>query len=500
MKEDVDIITLRAQLEKYKKEAEKYKKRAEEAEIRAQKEIEELKREIQSNNKIILDLKDNPELQQLKRIEELKKDIVEFKKKCDIEKQKKIDKLQDILTGCCSSYFPKINYVKSSFKHTFGSRIEDDKFLNFMEQGLSTLYSNVDNLRDAKIFFKNISEKINDFLYIPLIKENTLCELKKHLFLGVVCSQLDGKDNGFDYSEIFKYFFYTDSYFDESDFKEIEIKFQRNDKFVGVFPSYDKECKINLNLDILKKYIFSRTVQDALLETSKEIFGNAPFVNDVNIKNALESIYNEIIKKMRIAKLEQNNFGVTLYSKKIVISNFFCNKIAEEKSGEMKLSILAGFIITLLHEIVHCLTNYLPLYSSDYAELSNPFIRTYKKNIGVYNYVIGKTECKEQIDVLEFMENNIKNYELIKDSGSLFEKKIFGNDYKNNYTNSEYFLDIKNLEKSLNEYKEQHKLFMENVEKNKLTSLNEYTLIAFRRVKDNFYFGRCLLDGKTLIY
>lgn len=37
---------------------------------------------------------------------------------------------------------------------------------------------------------------------------------------------------------------------------------------------------------------------------------------------------------------------------------------------------------------------------------------------------------------------------------------------------------------------------MKNVENNKLNSLNADTLIAFRRQKENFYFGRCLLDGK----
>ena len=92
-------------------------------------------------------------------------------------------------------------------------------------------------------------KKIKDFLYIPILKENTLCQLKKHLFLGVVCSQLDGKENGFDYSQIFEYIFYTDSYFDESDFQEIEINLKRDDKFLEIFPSYDKECKINLNLE-----------------------------------------------------------------------------------------------------------------------------------------------------------------------------------------------------------------------------------------------------------
>ena len=369
-----------------------------------------------------------------------------------------------------------------------------------MEEGLSTLHSNIENLRDAKKFFHDIRKKIEDFLYIPILKENTLCEFKKHLFLGVVCSQLEGKDNGFDYSEIFKYIFYTDSYFDESDFREIKIQFQRNDKFIKIFPSYDKNCNINLNLDTLRKYVFSSAVQDAFLETCKEIFGaDALFVNKENIQDALEKIYNEIVKKMRIVKLEKHNFGVTLYTKKIVISNFFYNELAKEKSDRKKLSILAGFIITILHEIVHCLTNYLPLYSSYYKELSNPFIRTYKKNIGVYKYVTGEVECGEKINIFEFLKKNIKNYRLIEDSGTLFEKKIFGEDYKNNYINSEYFLKIENLEMPLKQFQERYKLFMKDVKKHNLTDLNLNTFIAFRKIKDNYYYGRCLLDGKTLI-
>lgn len=79
-----------------------------------------------------------------------------------------------------------------------------------------------------------------------------------------------------------------------------------------------------MNLETLEKYIFSRTVQDALLETCKDIFGeDAPFLNIENFKDALKKINNEIVKKMRIAMLEKDNFGVTLYTKKIVISNFF---------------------------------------------------------------------------------------------------------------------------------------------------------------------------------
>ena len=84
-------------------------------------------------------------MRQIERIQELNEKIIEFKKSCDKEKKNKIANLQNILTGM-SSYSPKIYSIKASFKHYFGIPIEDDKFLTFMEKGLSTLYSNADNL------------------------------------------------------------------------------------------------------------------------------------------------------------------------------------------------------------------------------------------------------------------------------------------------------------------------------------------------------------------
>ena len=40
------------------------------------------------------------------------------------------------------------------------------------------------------VFFGIIQKRIEDFLYIPLISEDTLSEFKKHLYLGVLTRQL----------------------------------------------------------------------------------------------------------------------------------------------------------------------------------------------------------------------------------------------------------------------------------------------------------------------
>ena len=88
-----------------------------------------------------------------------------------------------------------------------------------MKKGLSTLYSDVDNRVIVKNFFHKIKDKINDFSLYPFLEDNTLWEFKKHIFLGAVSSQI----NGDDYSDPIEYIFYTDSYFNESNFKEINI-------------------------------------------------------------------------------------------------------------------------------------------------------------------------------------------------------------------------------------------------------------------------------------
>lgn len=184
---------------------------------------------------------------------------------------------------------------------------------------------------------------------------------------------------------------------------------------------------------------------------------------------------------------------MTIFTKKILISNEFYNKIKDTEYDGRKVSILAGLIITILHEIAYCLTNYLPSYSSDFSRLCNPFIGTFKKNVEIYDFIVGKSPFNGN-DLFDFLKEKIENYKLIKDSRTLFEKKIFGTNYQNNYLNSEYFLRIENLQKSLKNFKAQYSKFIEEVNNEGLDILNTKTFIVFKRVKDSFYFWKCIFD------
>ena len=104
------------------------------------------------------------------------------------------------------------NNIKSPFKYKFGDQIDKNNFICFMESGLPTLYSNNDNIKGNVFkFFQEIQKEIQNFIYIPLIKDNSLCELKRHIFIGALNGQI--KEN--DYNSIMEYIFYTDEYFME---------------------------------------------------------------------------------------------------------------------------------------------------------------------------------------------------------------------------------------------------------------------------------------------
>ena len=285
----------------------------------------------------------------------------------------------------------------------------------------------------------------------------------------------------------------------ESNFEEISFNITREESFIKKFPEYEKNHTFKLNLENIKEYIFSRTIKEAYLETCKDIFDkDANFVNEENIELALNEIYEKIIKKnMKIVKLEKRHFGMTIYSKKIFISNSFISNIKNSTMLEMSVTFLAGLLKTILREIMHCLTNYLPSLSTDYKELSNPFIRTFKKNIKIYNYVIGKSECKDEKNVLEILQNNIENYQLILDSGIHFESKLFENNNKMNYFNSGYFLNVKNLNQPLKDFKAKMKDFEGEIDEScKFQKLRDKTSVIFQNFNNSFYFGKCLHDPR----
>ena len=369
-----------------------------------------------------------------------------------------------------------------------------------MEKGLSTLYSN-DELLRSKVFefFKNIEKEIKYFLYIPLLDGGSLCEFKKHLFLGAVTSQLEENN----YDSIMEYIFYTNNYFNESAFGEITFTINRNGFFLNEFSNYSKEYQFKLNLENIKDYIFSKTIKEAYLETCKEIFGeDAPFVTMNYLEKALDDIYNNIVKNIKFVKLEKYYYGITIYSKKVFISQSFLNNIKKSPIDRRKVTYLAGLVLTILHEITHCLVNYLPSYNKNYQILSNPFIRTFKKNIKVYDLVVGIKQYNEKKHTLDILKENINNYNLINDSGKLFESKLFNNNKNSeyNYLISEFFLNKSNLNQSLNEFRTQLKTFEKIIATNHyLKELNFETTVCFKQFNGFFYFGNCILDNSGLL-
>lgn len=436
------------------------------------------------------------------RINELIKSIENLKKNFSEMDISNIEEIQDYLTGVKTYDKFEFNSIKRAFNYKFGDSINNKDFIDKMRNGLFSLFSDEQGTIDrVKRFFCDIKNDIKDFLYIPMLEDNTLCEFKKHLYLGAISSQTDSDD----YNSIQEYIFYTKEYFNESDFKEIKVEISRDDNFIACFKEYQKEETVLLNLETIKKFMFSKTIKEAYLETCKEIFGeNAPFVTIENIEKELNNIYETIIKKMKFSKFENGFYGVTIYSKKILISNSFYEEINKEKNDRRKLSLLSVLIMTILHEVMHCLSNTLPTNSKDYSELSNPFIRTFKKNIKVFDLVVGKSVYKEQKGVADILKENIEDYEYIWDSGHYFENKIF-DDYNRafiNYSDSEYFLNLQNLNFSLELFRQNYKSFNEKFceQKNKLLNLNLNTEICFKRIKNNFIFGRCLLDSRRRFY
>lgn len=183
------------ELEKVKEKLKEKEKENEDKEkiLKMQKEILKQKNdELEKINEKIKQMKNN----------DFEKDILsqdfidEFKSKFTIEQQKEISELQQLLIGNNESNIKFDNYtMKRAFDYKFGNKIDNDNFISYIKEGISILYSNNDN-KDAFEFFKNIRKYIKDFLYIPMLRNNTLYELKKFIYLKVISNQLkfDGSD------------------------------------------------------------------------------------------------------------------------------------------------------------------------------------------------------------------------------------------------------------------------------------------------------------------
>ena len=428
------------------------------------------------------------------RIMALEDRINKYKSKLTKDDKNNIDHLQEILVG--KNIINQSEYIslESPFSFEFGKSINNDNFISFIEASIPALNSSDKKFKDnAIIFFKKLQNEINDFLYIPMLEDNTLCEFKKHIYLGILTNQYISND--YNPESLIEYIFYDESYFNDTTFCDIKFKIIRDENFIQSFCEYAKEYEFNLTLENIKDYMFSQTVKEAYLETCSEIFGKgANFVNMENIEKALNNVYDNVIKNLKFSKLEPFYYGVTLFNKKMIISNNFINNINRSQQDRKKVSYLAGLVMTILHEITHCLTNILPTYSNDFSELSNPFIRTFKKNISVYDFVTGKIKYKSHKNLENMLKEKIVDYKLIQDSGCLFESKLFAKFYSNKYLGSEYFLNKKNLEKSLKQFRKDYEDFILKAKKEKIDFLDKGTEVTFRRITDMFHYGRCLLD------
>lgn len=476
------------ELEKVKEKLKEKEKENEDKEkiLKMQKEILKQKNdELEKINEKIKQMKNN----------DFEKDILsqdfidEFKSKFTIEQQKEISELQQLLIGNNESNIKFDNYtMKRAFDYKFGNKIDNDNFISYIKEGISILYSNNDN-KDAFEFFKNIRKYIKDFLYIPMLRNNTLYELKKFIYLKVISNQLK-----FDGSDLLSnYIFYNESYFNESPFEEIQTNIISDKKLLKYFPQYGESTQIKINSETIRDYIFSKAIQEAYFETCKEAFGqDANFVTMENIKKASDDIYENVIKtNMRYVQLEDGFFGFSLYSKKILIKNSFVTNIKNTSNDRKKVTLLVALIMTILRGVSQCIINYLPIYDKKYEELSNPFIPTFKKNIAVFDYVKGDTICEGK-NVLDILKEKIKNYIFINDPGYLFENKIFNNCDHYHYLNSDYFLRIHNLNCGLKEFKDNFENFKKAFKPDDINSLNKGVTILNRGC---FYvIGRCLLD------
>ena len=484
------IKAIEEKLKEQRQENEHYQK-----EIELKKNEIELKKKEIENEKFLSKIKDeiikekDNEIEQIKKrmklmkinnfdIDILSQDFIDkFKSTFTTEQQKEISELQELLIGNNESNKKFENYtMKRAFDYKFGNSIDNNKFISYINEGISILYSNNDN-QDAFAFFKNIKKYIKDFLYIPMLKNNTLYELKKFIYLKVITNQLKFDDGDL----LLNHILYNESNFNESPFEEIQTNIISDKILLKYFPQYGESTQIKLNLETIRDYIFSKTIQEAYFETCKEIFGeDAKFVTVENIKKASNDIYENIIKtNLRYAKLEDGFFGFSLYSKKILIKNSFITNIKNAWNERKKITLLVALIMTILREVSHCLINLLPIYDIKYEELSNPFIPTFKKNITIFDYVKGETMC-EGGNVLDILKEKIKNYNLITDSGCHFEKKIFNNCDHYNYLISEYFLRINNLNCSLKEFIDNFENFKKTFGSDDANSLNKGVTILNR--------------------
>jgi molecular chaperone GrpE (heat shock protein) len=457
--------------------------------------LDESTQKLEESQKIIKkkDEKMKKLIPNLNNIESISNEIKDYKLKLPNDVIEKIQTIQDLLKNCGKSNnsIEVIHSFKQNFDYKFGNEINNTMFIDYMNKSIQTLYSwSSWRRKGISDFFNSI--EIDDFLYIPMITDDLLSKFKKHLFLGVINNQAIPMR----LEVIKKFLLYTNEDFKERPFNyTLEIELNREEKFSQNFnDDYSNHCEIKINVETLKDYIFSNVIIEAYILTAKEVFGsNATFVNEKNTKMALEIIYNDIIKNLKICNLQKDIFGVTLYSKNIIIADCFEQEFGKSKNEREKLVFLGMFLIVILHEIMHCLTNILPSFEKQYEKLQNPFIRSYKKRLDFYNYVTGINTNYNNKDEIKLLSEENDKGDIIRDSGNLFENILFkGEGYnKFDYLKAEYLFNKNNLAKTVENFNKGYEDFVSKYNKLNLSYLNMNTGHMF---KGKCNFRTCLLS------
>ena len=165
------------------------------------------------------------------RIMALEDRINKYKSKLTKDDKNNIDHLQEILVG--KNIINQSEYIslESPFSFEFGKSINNDNFISFIEASIPALNSSDKKFKDnAIIFFKKLQKEINDFLYIPMLEDNTLCEFKKHIYLGILTNQYISND--YNPESLIEYIFYDESYFNDTTFCDIKFKIIRDENFI----------------------------------------------------------------------------------------------------------------------------------------------------------------------------------------------------------------------------------------------------------------------------
>ena len=97
------------------------------------------------------------------------------------------------------------------------------------------------------------------------------------------------------------------------------------------------------------------------------------------------------------------------------------------------------------------------------------------------------------------LQKKIENYEVIKDSGTHFEDKLFDNFYEDNYLGFEYFLRIENLNCGIKEFKDNFLKFKQKLKNERIVKeLNKGASLDFRKNRSIHFHGGCFLDSHRL--